>query len=210
VLKHAVRRFPLIFAGVFALQFAAAQSGFDVHFGGGVATDSSNGQSINTFGDGNFYATPKLDNTFLNFGGGFMLTPHFGVGGEMSFQPGKSDYAGLQYRPIFYDFNAIWQPTQASKHIVPELQAGIGAVNLRFYDTQQGCNGFTGCSTSSSYLASSNHFQTHFGGGVRFYLTSHLYVQPQVDVHWVNDFFQFGSNWVPQYSASFGYHFGER
>jgi hypothetical protein len=30
-----------------------------------------------------------------------------------------------------------------------------------------------------------------------------------VDVHWVNNFFQFGSGWVPQYSVAVGYRFGE-
>jgi hypothetical protein len=33
-------------------------------------------------------------------------------------------------------------------------------------------------------------------------------VRPAVEGHWVNDFFQFGSNWVPQLDIGVGYSFG--
>jgi len=46
--------------------------------------------------------------------------------------------------------------------------------------------------------------------GVRLYVTDHLFVRPQVDAHYVDNFFQFGSNWVPEYGASVGWSFGER
>jgi hypothetical protein len=111
---------------------------------------------------------------------------------------------------MFYDFNGIWQPTQASRRIVPEIQAGIGGVNLRFYYPQQYCDAFTGCSSANQYLESSNHFQAHLAGGVRFYITNNLFVQPLVEAHWVNHFYQFGNNWVPEYRVDVGYHFGER
>jgi hypothetical protein len=190
--------------------FAAAQNGLDVYFGGGVATNSSSNQLIDTFGTGNAFATPNLNTALLKFGANAMITPHFGFGGQLAFQPGKSDYAGLQFRPMFYDFNAIVEPTHASKRVVPQLQAGIGGVALRFYFAQQGCSAFSGCSTQSSLVDSSNHFQVHFGGGVKLYATEHIYFEPQVEAHWVNNFFQFGSNWVPQYSVTVGYHLGER
>jgi hypothetical protein len=31
-----------------------------------------------------------------------------------------------------------------------------------------------------------------------------------VEAHWVDNFSQFGSNWVPQYSMGIGYTFGSR
>ena len=40
-------------------------------------------------------------------------------------------------------------------------------------------------------------------------MTDHVYVQPKVDVHYVHNFFQFGTNWVPQYGVNVGYRFGE-
>ena len=190
---------------------ASAQAGLDVFAGVGTTVLGSNGQSIDTFGDGSLYNTPRMTGAFGKFGGNFMVTPHFGLGAETDFRFSQGDYAGLNYRPLFYDFNGIWLPTaHRLKRVVPELQAGLGGVNVKFYDSQSFCNAFTGCSSSNNFIDSSNHFQVHLEAGVRFYATSHLFVRPNVDVHYVNNFFQFGSNWVPEYGASVGWSFGER
>jgi len=188
---------------------ASAQSSLDAHIGVSGANAKSNGMSVDTFGDGTLYNTPALDGVFMNFGAGVMFTPRFGLGGEFSFKPGKSDYAGLDYRPMFYDFNAIFHPAPGNKRFVPEVQSGIGGVNLRFYYTQTGCTVFTGCQSQSSYLQSSNHFQWHGGAGIKMFLTHSLYVEPKFDIHYVHDFYQFGTNWVPQYGINFGYRFGD-
>ena len=45
-------------------------------------------------------------------------------------------------------------------------------------------------------------------GAARLYATPHIFLRPAVDVHWVNNFFQFGSNWVPEYTMGVGYSFG--
>jgi hypothetical protein len=113
----------------------------------------------------------------------------------------------LNYRPLFYDFNGIWQPMRTSR-FVPEIQAGVGGVNLRYSYNSTNCDQFTGCTTSNTFLESSNHFQAHFGVAARMYVTPHVFVRPAVDAHWVNNFFQFGSNWVPEYSVGVGYTFG--
>jgi hypothetical protein len=189
---------------------ASAQAGVDVFAGVGTTILDSSGQSIDTFNTGSPFTTPRMGGTFGKFGGDFMVTPHFGLGAETDFRFSQGAYAGLNYRPLFYDFNGIWLPTaHRLKRVVPELQAGLGGVNLKFYFPQSSCNSFTGCSSSNSFIDSSNHFQVHLEAGVRFYVTSHLFVRPQVDAHYVNNFFQFGSNWVPQYGASVGWSFGE-
>ncbi len=201
---------PLIFALCFGVSFAQAQSGLDVFAGVGTMTDKSNGQSIDTFGTGDLFTTPKLTGAFGKAGADFMLTPHFGIGGEADFRLSQGGYAGLNFRPTFYDFNLIWAPTGRSfKRIVPEIQAGLGAANLRFYEPQSFCDSFAGCSNSNTFVESSNHFQTHLAAGIRFYATSHVFIRPQVDVRYINNFFQFNSNWVPEYSASIGWSFGE-
>lgn len=201
---------PLIFALSVSAPFAYGQSAY---FGVGTMTDSSSGTSIDTFGTGNPFNTPKLGGTFGKAGADIMITPHFGVGGEADFRFAQGSYAGLGYRPTFYDFNGIWEPTaHRLKRIVPEIQAGVGGVNLKFYaPSATFCDQFAGCSTTSStFLESSNHFQVHLAAGLRLYATPHVFFQPQVDAHYVNNFFQFGSNWVPEYSASVGWSFGER
>ena len=92
---------PLFAVAIVGVTGAYAQDSLDVHIGASGAYAKSTGQSINTFGDGNLYSTPSLNGVFMNFGAGIMMTPRFGVGGEFAFQPGKSDYAGLSYRPCF-------------------------------------------------------------------------------------------------------------
>ncbi|MGA8030143.1 MAG: hypothetical protein WB992_23600 [Bryobacteraceae bacterium] len=200
---------PVIFALCLSAPFAHAQSAY---FGVGTMTDSSSGQSIDTFGTGNPFTTPKLGGTFGKAGADIMITPHFGVGGDVDFRFAQGSYTGLTYRPTFYDFNGIWEPTGHSlKRIVPEIQAGVGGVNLKFYSPSASyCDQFAGCSSSNAFLESSNHFQVHLAAGLRLYATQHVFFQPQVDAHYVNNFFQFGSNWVPEYSASLGWSFGER
>ncbi|MBV9765749.1 MAG: outer membrane beta-barrel protein [Acidobacteriaceae bacterium] len=202
---------PVISALCLCAPFANAQS-VDAYFGVGTMTDSSSKTSIDTFGTGNPFTSPRLGGTFGKAGADVMLTPHFGVNGDVDFRFAQGAYSGLTYRPMFYDFNAIWAPTGRSlKRVVPEIQAGLGAVNLKFFSPSASfCDAFAGCSSSNSYLESSNHFQVHLAAGLRLYATQHLFFQPQVDAHYVNNLFQFGSNWVPEYSASVGWSFGER
>lgn len=173
--------------------------------------DSSSGRSIDTFATGNPFTTPRLGGTFGKAGADFMITPHFGIGAETDFRFSQGSYSGLAYRPIFYDFNAIWAPTgHVEKRIVPELEAGLGGARLSFYNPTSFCDQFTGCSTSNNFVESSNHFQVHLSAGVRMYVTQHLFIRPQVDARYVNNFFQFGSNWVPEYGAALGWSFGSR
>jgi hypothetical protein len=200
-------RFALCF-GLFACAplVMAQTPQVNAYFGAGTATDSSNGQSINPLGLG-FFNTPKLTGTFLDAGGSFMLTPHYGAGVDLSWRAAQGDYAGVNYRPFFYDFNGIWQPVK-TKRIVPEIQAGIGGVRIGFSASQASCDQLIGCQSVSLGTESSSHFQTHFGAAVRFYATDHIFIRPAVDVHWVDNFFQFGSNWVPEYTVGLGYSFG--
>jgi len=185
-----------------------AQSSFDIHIGASGANAKSTGENLDIFGTGNFSRTPSLDGVFMNIGGGVMLSPRFGFGADVSFKPGQSDYAGLGYRPVFYDFNAIMHPITKAKRVVPEVEAGLGAVNMKFYYSQKDCNVFEGCPGTNVLVQSSNHFQLHAGAGIDFFVTPHVYVRPKFDIHWVHNFYDFGTNWVPQYGVTVGYRFG--
>jgi hypothetical protein len=179
----------------------------NVYFGLGTAVDGSNGQAIDTFGTGINLNAPKMTGLFVNIGGNVMLTPHFGAGAEVNWRAGQGDYAGLNYRPIFYDFNGVWQPIK-TKRFVPEIQAGLGGVAVHFSANQQECDQFAGCQTVSLGSESSSHFQVHGSVAARLYLTPHVFLRPAIDAHWVNNFFQFGSNWVPEYNLGVGFSFG--
>jgi len=210
LLKSIRASIPITMALFLSTTLAHAQK-LDVYFGVGTAMDSSSGQSIDTFGTGTSFTTPEMTGAMGKVGADFMFTPHFGVGGQTDFRFGQASYAGLNYRPVFYDFNGIWMPFgHKYKRVVPEFQAGLGGVNLKFYLPQSFCDSFAGCSSSNTFVESSNHLQVHMSAGVRIYATSHLFIRPQVDARYVNNFFQFGSNWVPEYGAAVGWTFGER
>ncbi len=188
---------------------AHAQAGLDAFFGAGTASAPSSGQLIDTYQDGTLYGTPRMGGSFGKVGADILFSPHFGFNGEADFKFSQGSYAGLTYRPTFYDFNGVWLPFgDRFKRVVPELEAGLGGVNLKFYYPSAYCDAFAGCSSSNQYIESSNHFQVHFAFGVRFYVTSHIFIRPQVDAHWVNNFYQFGSDWVPEYGAAVGWSFG--
>jgi hypothetical protein len=201
----------IAFAVCLGSSLARAQRGPDVFFGVGTSTDSSSNALIDTFGNGNPYTTPKLAGSFGKIGADFMVTKHFGVGAETDFRFGQAAYVGLQTRPVFYDFNLIYLPTiHGFKRVVPEFEGGLGAAHLGFNYNESSCNPLSGCSSSSSQVDSSNHFQIHMAAGLRIYATNHIFFRPQVDARYVENFFQYGSNWVPEYGAALGWSFGER
>jgi len=180
----------LLGAGAFGQQVDAT-----LGFGTVTATSASqagSGYSPQSIGGG---LTPSA-------GADFLLAHNFGFGAEFSWRGSKANYtlAGLQYRPFFYDFNGVWVP-RVNKYISPELMAGIGAENVRYYVG-------AGCSGCQNYVSSS-HFLGHFGGGIRLYPTkSNFFVRPEAHVYLVHNNTQFSSPYATRYGVSIGYTFG--
>jgi hypothetical protein len=174
----------------------------DAFLGIGTARAGSSGQSLNTFGDGTLYATPALSGVFEDFGVDVFVGKQIGIGWTASWRAAH-DYAGLQYRPAFHSFDAIFLPAKLrTRRYAPEFRAGIGFASVHFdFDDQQSCGQVPGCPSSHFVLE-------HLGAATRLYVTNHVFLRPAVDVHHLNNFFLFGSNWVPRYSLSFGYSFG--
>lgn len=124
-----------------------------------------------------------------------------GFGGNVNWKTSQGIYGGYQpYRPIFYDFNAVFQP-RLGKRAGAELQAGIGGESLRFYTNYYTCSYFGGC---TNYV-SSNHFMGHIGGGVRYYFYHHFFVRPEAHVYFVHNNFEFNSGTIGRVGASIGY-----
>jgi hypothetical protein len=159
----------------------------------------------------------------LGFGGDLMLWKKFGVGAEVSLQPAKQTYVNLNAqaasnglntlsldsRMTIYDFDGILQPV-STKKIAVKIKGGIGGANLKFYQSGSASNQVIGSQNFSQYYGSSNHFQIHGGLGVQIYLTEHVFVRPEFDVHWVNNLTQqFGRNVVTQEMVWLGYSWGE-
>jgi opacity protein-like surface antigen len=230
-----VRRFfrylPLLVLLTFCVSFANAQSGLDLNIGFGAVQDKASPTGIdqNTLlgctppGSGTCSATPSLSGFMLGFGMDLMLWKHLGAGFEVNLQPGKQNYANLQpqivsigqpgislqSRVTFYDFNAIAEPVNTKKALI-KLEGGIGGANIKFYETGSTTDALVGSSTFTQYYGSSNHFQIHAGAGVQIYVTDHIFVRPQFDIHWVNNLSQFGSNLVKEETVWLGYSWGDR
>jgi hypothetical protein len=215
--KLTIRTIPVLILLLVAGAKKASAQGVSAYFGMGSAIDSgatSPGcapkQLFDPFtgANGTCETAPTMGGIFGVFGADFMIKPHLGVNGEYSFRFAQADYlpaASLKVRPAFYDFNAVFQPTSGDKRVVPVLEGGIGGAKLSFYVSQQAGSIFT----QSQYFTSTNHFQVHAAVGVKLYVSTSVFLKPQVDLHYVPHLTdQYGRNAVPEFTMSIGYSFG--
>jgi len=218
--KLTIRILPLLVLLLLAGVKQASAQGVSAYFGLGSATDSpgtSPGCASQQISDPFNASGPpascvpaqSMGGVWGVFGADFMIKPHLGINAEYSFRFAQANYLpieGLNVRPGFYDFNAVYQPTSGDKRIVPVLEGGIGGAKLSFYVSQQ-----AGIFNQSQFFVSSNHFQVHGAVGVKLYVKSDIFIKPQIDVHWVKNMTdQYGRNTVPEYTISIGYTFGRQ
>jgi len=148
------------------------------------------------------------------FGADYMLREHLGFNAEYAFRFAQASYlpeAGLNARPAFYDFNAVYQPGPSHSRIVPALTGGVGGAKVSLYFNQQACAISNVCNSQSQFIGSANHFQVHGAVGVKIYVTPALFIKPQFDAHYVHNLDQqYERNFVPMYTVSVGYTFGRR
>jgi hypothetical protein len=226
LLKFTIRFIPLLALLLLAGVNQASAQGVSPYFGIGTAQDGAgtspatstsaacpSKQIFDEF-TGNCEPAPAMGGVFGVFGVDFMIKPHLGFNGEYSFRFAQASYlpdAGLNARPGFYDFNAVYQPTSGSKRIVPIVEGGVGGARIAFYQTSQGCITAGTCTNQSEALFSANHFQVHGAVGVKLYFRSDIFLKPQFDVRWVDNMNQqYSSNFVPEFTLSIGYTFGRQ
>jgi hypothetical protein len=225
------RYLPLLFVLFCCIPFASAQSAFDLNMGFGFIHDKANATQVNqallpctgsTDPYGPCVTTPALSGFVLGFGGDLMLWKKFGIGGEVALQPGKQTYVNLngsaasqglnslsiQSRMTIFDINGIFEPVNTKK-VALKLEGGIGAANLKFYEAGASSS-ILGNQNSSQFIQSANHFNVHGGAGVEIFVTDHIFIRPQFDVHYVPNLTQFGSNIVMSGMVWVGYSFGDR
>jgi hypothetical protein len=180
------------------------------------------------FGVGTTQGTPGSDVSLsdiaagkhqpVNIGGGaypafsadYLFKHHFGVGGQVAWRASQNNYPsvfGFQpFRPIFWDFNAVYAPTLGlDRKVAPEFQGGIGAQTVRYYTPYYNCN-FAGCVPYQSI----NHFMTHLGVGLKIYAHGNFFIRPEAHFYFVNNNQEFSSPYVRRYGVSIGYTLGER
>ena len=199
-----MRKLWLSFALLLVLMIGAnlqAQE-FDGAFGFGTvkapaATTNSSGVSFPSLSGG----------LYPSFSGMFRLKHHIGFGGEVAWRArqaiyGTGAFGNIEpYRPIFYDFNAVFGRTW--KKVGADAMAGIGGEELRFYTPFFNCNGFTGCTNYQS----SNHFAFHLGADIRYYFWGHAFIRPEAHYYVVHNNVEFNNVNVSRFGVSIGYSF---
>ncbi|HLY15879.1 MAG TPA: hypothetical protein VKR61_01585 [Bryobacteraceae bacterium] len=218
-MKRICSYLPLLSLLLLSVPFASAQSSVDFMLGFGTVHDSSNGGCIDTStfaaytspsldpaGPSACPTNPALNGFFLGIGGDALIWKHFGIGGEINVQPSRANYGPFQYRETFYDFDGIYAPI-SQKRVQLLLEGGIGGAHTSWYQSQS-----VGSLFSQSYpVATSNHFQLHAGVGLSLFVTEHIFIRPQFDLHYVPGFTdQFNSKLAPGATVWVGYNFGER
>ena len=186
----------------FACAMLAASSNFAeaqrIDIGFGVSTTLA--PAANSTG-------PSLSGgTFPGFSGDVLFWHNLGIGGEVFFRASQStgyeNLTGFNYRPVFYDINAVYSPKLAS-HTYLELVGGIGALDTHIYECNVGgvtCGGTT-------IISSSNHFDADFGAGIKFYPKGGFFIRPEARVYLVNNNTDYSSGHATRVGVSVGYTF---
>ena len=217
-MRRIAQYLPFCFLALGSVQFAAAQTSFDLNLGFGTFHDKAAGAGIDNSSflacsvgsAATCQATPALSGFFMGFGGDLMLKKSYGVGGEWDLTPGKQNFGPLQYRQHFIDINGIYAPINQKK-VAVKIMGGIGDAKTGFSYTQSGCVGTAVCTTQTQPVGSSNHFQIHAGVGVEVFVNDHVFIRPQFDMHYVPGFTnQFGSNVALGGMVWVGYSWGDR
>src|SRR5437764_14347436 len=125
-------RIALVVCASLMLSGVATAQQLDVAFG--VNTVSAPGAS-----DADVDHTPQslTGGAYPSFSVDAVLFKNIGVQGEFAWKASRGIWQQAQpYRPMFYDFNLMYQPKLADRTYV-ELLAGIGAQATRFYQPFQ-------------------------------------------------------------------------
>jgi len=182
---------------VFAALAHAQQ--IDVAIGGGTLISTKNTTASLTYlpppEKGGTYPSVSIDRIFKN---------HFGYSAEVAYRYHQQLYNNYQqFRPIIYDFNAVYARTVAKK-TTANLMAGAGGQTVRFYNPYGNCGYSSGCTTHLN----SNHFLLHFGVGVQYTVWRNFFVRPEAHFYRIiNNTTDFHSDNVLRVGASVGYTF---
>lgn len=170
----------------------------DVAFAG--STLVSSGTSFNSFG----LVPSEHGGTYVGFNGDVLVKGHLGVQGEVNWRASQGLYGGtFPYRPVFWDFNAIYA-RRFSPRVGAEVLAGIGGESIRLYQGQFNCDFYGNC---TNYV-SSNHFMGDVGAGIRLYVFHNVFVRPEARLYMIHNNVEFSSGFPLRVGASIGYTFG--
>jgi len=178
--------------------FAHSQQ-IDVALGAGSLISSKNSTASQTY-----LAPPEKGGTYASFSFDRIYANRFGFSAEGSWRVKQTLYNYFQqYRPVLYDFNAVFAP-RLGKKTSAILMAGAGGQTVLFYRPYGGCYYASGCVTHLN----SNHVLLHVGGGINYAVWRHVFVRPEAHYYRiVNNTDVFHSDNVLRLSVSVGYTF---
>ena len=139
---------------------------------------------------------------YVGFNGDILFWHNLGFGAEINWRASQAqDYngQGFGYRPIFYNFNAVYSPKLAP-HVYVDLVAGIGGEDTHYY-TGENCGAY-----SCTNYTGINHFDGDFGGGLKLVAHS-FFIRPEVRAYLIKNNAEFSSNHAVRYGATLGYTF---
>jgi len=197
-----------LFALSLSVLFTVAAQAQEFHGAFGFGGIKAPGPSTNSEG----VAFPSLGGgLYPSFSGIFILKHHIGFGGQVAWRARQalyteSSFGGLPgfqapYRPIFYNFDAVYG-RKFGKKFGADVMAGIGGMDLRFYTPNFTC-GFTGC---TNYV-SSNHFAGHIGADIRYYFWGNAFIRPEAHYYVIRNNVEFNGANVARFAVSIGYSF---
>ena len=179
---------------------ALGQQQIDIAFGLNAVTAPSANEA-----NGNHFPQSLTGGAYPSFSADVIFYKNLGVQGEFAWKASRGVWQGVQpYRPMFYDFNAIYAPKLADRADL-ELQGGIGSEGIRFYQPFQTCDFYT----CKNYVTIS-HFMGHFGVGLKMYPARNFFIRPEAHLYLINNNQEFSSGRAVRYGVSIGYTFGAR
>lgn len=185
-----------------AQMYGSSSQQFDVGFGVGTlvapsSASATGAHSAQTIGGG----------AYLAVSGDYLFWRHLGVEGEVSWRASQNLYEDYRpFRPIFWDFNAIYAPP-LGKYAQLEFLGGIGALSTRFYTQTYMCNPY--------YFYCTNYYSTTYfagdvGAGVRLYVYHNVFLRPEFREYFVNNNVEFSSGHSTRAGVTLGYSFGRQ
>jgi hypothetical protein len=196
--------FLVVVLSFFALASLASAQQFDPMFGFSAVT-SPGAAECGTSTSGQF-ACPEKGGIYPSVGADVIFAKRLGFGFDAVWRGGQGNYGnlGVPYRPILFDFNAVYQP-RISKKAGFDLMGGVGWQDTRYYSYSYSGN----CVYFGACYNSSNHFLVDVGAGVRYYVWNHVFVRPEVRFYdIINNTVDFTSGNIIRLGASIGYTIG--
>jgi hypothetical protein len=154
----------------------------------------------------NEFTCPEKGGLYPNISADVIFHSRIGMGFDAVWRGGDGNYGGTgqPYRPILYDFNAVYQP-RITKKVGLDLMGGIGWQSTRFY----GYNNSFQCEYGYGCYNTTTHFLVDVGAGLRYYVWGHVFIRPEAHYYSIlNNTDVFNSGNVIRVGASIGYTIG--